>query len=317
MKSLSQIGRLKAKPPKSLSDAWTLLREGFDLLHTRPARVKSGPLPGGCSSPRQERRARSPRPADLEMLAAGRRRVRDAADRLHAGPRLPRRSQHRHVPHSGVRRSHDRDAQAAAQGRRAPRETLSTKRAKADAGTAGSPVRGDPGHALLRGVSLMLTGVSTNPCSRDSCAKSRCGWSSATIDSEVFAHLTVNEGHRPDRNRCAGSDRLAITPAFTRRSTITRRSTSHASRTAATRFIRRRSSASRRWRISTGQASARLFLPVFKMNFPDRQTAGAAGRGCFSANLVFVSIRKLGIRIRYSARSCTAWWGMGQDGCSP
>ncbi len=34
---------LKAKPPKSLGEAWTLLREGFDVIHARPARVRTGP----------------------------------------------------------------------------------------------------------------------------------------------------------------------------------------------------------------------------------------------------------------------------------
>ena len=34
---------LKAKPPKSLGEAWTLLKEGFDVIHARPSRVKSGP----------------------------------------------------------------------------------------------------------------------------------------------------------------------------------------------------------------------------------------------------------------------------------
>src|SRR5271170_4523639 len=39
-----QIGfLLKAKPPKSLSEAWTLLKEGFDVIHARPSRVRSGP----------------------------------------------------------------------------------------------------------------------------------------------------------------------------------------------------------------------------------------------------------------------------------
>src|SRR5271170_6137385 len=34
---------LKVKPPKTLGEAWTLLREGFDVIHARPARVRSGP----------------------------------------------------------------------------------------------------------------------------------------------------------------------------------------------------------------------------------------------------------------------------------
>src|SRR5277367_6244025 len=34
---------LKAKPPKSLGEAWTLLREGFQVIHARPSRVTTGP----------------------------------------------------------------------------------------------------------------------------------------------------------------------------------------------------------------------------------------------------------------------------------
>src|SRR5271156_2919149 len=34
---------LKAKPPKSLGEWWTLIREGIDVIHARPARVRSGP----------------------------------------------------------------------------------------------------------------------------------------------------------------------------------------------------------------------------------------------------------------------------------
>ena len=34
---------LKVKPPRSLSEAWTLLREGIDVIHARPAHVRSGP----------------------------------------------------------------------------------------------------------------------------------------------------------------------------------------------------------------------------------------------------------------------------------
>src|SRR5580698_1049507 len=34
---------LQAKPPKPLAEAWTLLREGFDVIHARPSKVKSRP----------------------------------------------------------------------------------------------------------------------------------------------------------------------------------------------------------------------------------------------------------------------------------
>lgn len=34
---------MKAKPPKSLGDAWELLRQGVDVIHARPVRVTSAP----------------------------------------------------------------------------------------------------------------------------------------------------------------------------------------------------------------------------------------------------------------------------------
>jgi 4-hydroxy-3-polyprenylbenzoate decarboxylase len=34
---------LKAKPPRSLGEAWDLLRAGFDAMHAKPARVRTGP----------------------------------------------------------------------------------------------------------------------------------------------------------------------------------------------------------------------------------------------------------------------------------
>lgn len=34
---------LKAKPPASVKEGWTLLKQGVDLLHARPKRVRSGP----------------------------------------------------------------------------------------------------------------------------------------------------------------------------------------------------------------------------------------------------------------------------------
>src|ERR1700752_4127741 len=34
---------LKAKPPTSVREGWSLLRQGVDLLHARPKRVSDGP----------------------------------------------------------------------------------------------------------------------------------------------------------------------------------------------------------------------------------------------------------------------------------
>ena len=94
------------------------------------------------------------------------------------------------------------------------------------------------------------------------------------------------------------------------RSRIIRSSTSPPSRTARTRFIPPPSSASRRWRISTSaRASVRIFLPVFKMNFPEIVDIALPAEGVFH-NLVFVSIRK---QYAYQAyKIMHGLWGMGQ-----
>src|SRR6202050_5399443 len=34
---------LKVKPPKSIGETWELLRAGFDVMHARPSRVRTGP----------------------------------------------------------------------------------------------------------------------------------------------------------------------------------------------------------------------------------------------------------------------------------
>src|ERR1700758_1298288 len=34
---------LKAKPPRSMREGWTLLKQGIDLLHARPKQVSDGP----------------------------------------------------------------------------------------------------------------------------------------------------------------------------------------------------------------------------------------------------------------------------------
>ena len=86
------------------------------------------------------------RSADPQVLAAGRRPVRHAAQRLHARPRHGR-AQPRHVPDAGLRRPHHRHALAGAQGRRAARQALLRTR-RADAG-GGLPGR-RPGVHLCR-----------------------------------------------------------------------------------------------------------------------------------------------------------------------
>ena len=131
-----------------------------------------------------------------------------------------------------------------------------------------------------------------------------------TIDLEVPADVDfVLEGYvQPGEMR--PKDRSAITPASTPRSRIIRSFISPRSRIGATRFIRPRSSASRRWRISTWATRAcAIFLPVFKMNFPEIVDMALPAEGVFH-NLVFVSIRK---QYPYQAfKIMHGLWGMGQ-----
>ena len=88
--------------------------------------------------------------------------------------------------------------------------------------------------------------------------------------------------------------------------------------TAKTPSIPPPSSASRRWKISTSAASRdcgmKLFLPIFKMNFPEIVDLALPAEGVFH-NLVFVSIRKTypmqAYKVLADGHQCTASgaWG--------
>ena len=91
---------------------------------------------------------------------------------------------------------------------------------------------------------------------------------------------------------------------------LSRSFTSRRSRIGETRFIPPPSSAFRRWKIFIiGDASVRIFLPIFKMNFPEIVDMALPPEGVFH-NLVFVSIRK---QYPYQAfKMMHGLWGMGQ-----
>ena len=167
---------LKAKPPTDLREGWSLLKQGLSLLHARPKHVKSAACqevvhrfddgaPGDFSLDRS---------ADPEMLAAGWRALHHVPKRPHARSRN-RRAQSRHVSHAGLRRPHDRDALAGAQGRRAPRQTLlRARRAHAGRGHASAATRPTPSPRPRR-----CPTASTKFSSPASCARNRSSWSSA------------------------------------------------------------------------------------------------------------------------------------------
>ncbi len=62
---------------------------------------------------------------------------------------------------------------------------------------------------------------------------------------------------------------------------------------------------------SIGGASVKLFLPIFKMNFPEIVDLALPDEGVFH-NLVFVSIRKTYPMQAY--KTMHGLWGMGQMG---
>ena len=107
-----EINELMTPPmPEGIMDALKMLPMVGRLRDLMPKTVKDAP----CQEIVQ-RDGTLDDPADPEVLARRRRAVHHAAPGVHQGSR-DRRPQHRHVPHAGVRRPHDRHALAASQGR--------------------------------------------------------------------------------------------------------------------------------------------------------------------------------------------------------
>ena len=101
------------KMPTGMLDAFKMLPMLDRLRDLMPKTVKDAP----CQEVVKRDGSLDELPI-LKTLAGRRRSLHHAAARHHQGSRN-RRPEHRHVPHAGVRRPHDRHALAAAQGWRA------------------------------------------------------------------------------------------------------------------------------------------------------------------------------------------------------
>ncbi len=298
---------LKAKPPRSLADAWTLLREGFDLIHTRPSRVTTGPckevvhrLDDGWDKFSL---------ADVPVLKCW---PRDG------GPFVTLPTVYTQDPDSGDRNigmyrmqifdgrttgMHWQLHKVAA--RHGKRYYETGQRMPVAVCLGGDPVMPFCAMAPMPdGLDeILLAGF----LRKKSVPLVKC----ETIDLEVPAHSDfVIEGYidptEPLRPEGPFGDHTGFYtpvdgyPAFHVTCITHRRDAIYPATIVGKPPMED---------LYMGQASARLFLPVFKMNFPEIVDMALPAEGVFH-NLVFVSIRK---QYPYQAyKIMHGLWGMGQ-----
>ena len=169
--------------PAGILDALKMLPMVNRLRDLMPKTVKDAPCQEVVQRDGVARRAADPEDAGRRTAAATSRSRwssrKDPGDR-HA--------QHRHVPHAGVRRPHDRHALAAAQGRRA---ALPRRRAARQAAGGGGGARPRSGAARTPRRRRCPKG-STSCCSPAFSRGAASSWSSArTVDLEVPASAQI------------------------------------------------------------------------------------------------------------------------------
>ena len=122
--------------------------------------------------------------------------------------------------------------------------------------------------------------------------------------------ISSSKGTSIPRSRFGAKGRLATIPAFIRWRMTIPCFTSPASPIEKIRFIRRPSSAVRRWKTSTSaKTTERLFLPLLRVTLPEIVDMNLPIHGVFH-NLAIVSIKK-----EYPAHArkvMHALWGLGQ-----
>src|SRR5271170_6230716 len=283
---------LKAKPPKSLGEAWTLLREGFDVVHARPSRVSTGPCKDVIV-----RFDKDAKPEfDLNALPVLKCWPKDG------GPFVTLPTVYTQDPDTGDRNigmyrmqifdgrttgMHWQLHKVAA--RHGKRYYETGQRMPVAVCLGGDPVMPFCAMAAMPdGLDeVLLAGF----LRKKSVPLVKC----ETIDLEVPAHSDfVIEGYvdptEPPRPEGPFGDHTGFyTPLDDYPATIVGKPPMED--------------------LYLGQASVRLFLPVFKMNFPEIVDMALPAEGVFH-NLVFVSIRK---QYPYQAyKIMHGLWGMGQ-----
>jgi 4-hydroxy-3-polyprenylbenzoate decarboxylase len=298
---------LKAKPPKSLGDAWTLLREGFDLIHTRPSRVSSGPCKEVI-----HRFDEGPQDFDLRDLPVLTCWPQDG------GPFVTLPTVYTQDPDTGDRnigmyRMQIYDGRTTGMhwqlhkvaARHGKRYYETGQRMPVAVCLGGDPVMPFCAMAPMPdGLDeILLAGF----LRKKSVPLVKC----ETIDLEVPAHSDfVIEGYidptEPLRAEGPFGDHTGFYtplddyPAFHVTCITHRRDAIYPATIVGKPPMED---------LYMGQASARLFLPVFRMNFPEIVDMALPAEGVFH-NLVFVSIRK---QYPYQAyKIMHGLWGMGQ-----
>jgi 4-hydroxy-3-polyprenylbenzoate decarboxylase len=297
---------LKAKPPKSLGEAWTLLKEGVDVIHARPARVRSGPC--------KEVVVRLDQGSgfDLLSLPALKSWPKDG------GPFLTLPTVYTQDPDTGDRnigmyRIQIFDGRTAGMhwqmhkvaARHGKRYYETGQRMPVAICLGGDPVMPFCATAPMPdGLDeVLLAGF----LRKKSVPLVKC----ETIDLEVPAHSDfVIEGYvdptEPPRPEGPFGDHTGFYtpvdnyPAFHVTCITHRRDAIYPATIVGKPPMED---------LYLGQASVRLFLPIFKMNFPEIVDLALPAEGVFH-NLVFVSIRK---QYPYQAyKIMHGLWGMGQ-----
>jgi 4-hydroxy-3-polyprenylbenzoate decarboxylase len=300
---------LKAKPPKSLADAWTLLREGFDLIHTRPSRVTTGPCKEVIHRLDQDGGSSAGGLDELPVLKCW---------PLDGGAFITLPTVYTQDPDTGDRNigmyrmqvfdgrttgMHWQLHKVAA--RHGKRYYETGRRMPVAVCLGGDPVMPFCAMAPMPdGLDeILLAGF----LRKKSVPLVKC----ETIDLEVPAHSDfVIEGYidptEPLRPEGPFGDHTGFYtpvddyPAFHVTCITHRRDAVYPATIVGKPPMED---------LYMGQASARLFLPVFKMNFPEIVDLALPAEGVFH-NLVFVSIRK---QYPYQAyKIMHGLWGMGQ-----
>jgi len=286
---------LKAKPPRSLGEAWDLLRAGFGAMHAKPARVRTGPCKDVIV-----RLDQGATDFDLTSLPTLKSWPKDG------GPFVTLPTVYTQDPDTGDGNTtgmHWQMHKVAA--RHGKRYVETGQRMPVAVCLGGDPVMPFCATAPMPdGLDeVLLAGF----LRKKSVPLVKC----ETIDLEVPAHSDfVIEGYvdptEPPRPEGPFGDHTGFYtpidnyPAFHVTCITHRRDAIYPATIVGKPPMED---------LYLGQASVRLFLPVFKMNFPEIVDMALPAEGVFH-NLVFVSIKK---QYPYQAyKIMHGLWGMGQ-----
>lgn len=301
---------LKAKPPTGLREAWTLVRQGIDLLHARPKHVKDGPCKEVVQKFSSAHNSQS-EICNLQSLPILKCWPKDGG-RFITLPCVHTRDPETGERNLGMYRMQVYDDQTTGMhwqvhkvGARHGKRYYERGERMPVAVTLG----GDPAYTLAATAPLpdgldeiLFAGF----IRKKSVELVRC----ETIDLEVPADVDfVLEGYvQPGEMRAEGpfGDHTGFYtlpddyPVFHLTAITHRRAAIYPATIVGIPPMED---------FYIGSASVRIFLPVFKMNFPEIVDMALPAEGVFH-NLVFVSIRK---QYPYQAyKIMHGLWGMGQ-----